>query len=66
MMRMSKQDFELIAKVLYANRPYSGADADAWDTWSDIVDGFAYALANTNDLFDRERFVRYCESGGYK
>ena len=51
-MSMSRQHFELVAKVLYES---SDLPADIHEL---IRERFACALATTNSRFDRERFLR--------
>ena len=59
--KMTRQHFELIARVLSAYRPaWSIEQCAAVDV---VVDAFADALAPTNPNFDRERFIRAAVHG---
>lgn len=56
---MERRHFELIARVLEEQKP-SGWDDLEDAMWRRIVHNFADALAPTNPLFDRERFLKAC------
>lgn len=61
---MTKKDFELIARVLCAQRPDLPTD-DMTDHGLDIVSGaFADELAATNPRFKRDLFLRACGVDG--
>jgi hypothetical protein len=56
-MSMTRQDFELIARVIKAQRkPHNDTD-----TLDRITREFAEALGDTNPRFDSQRFVEACE-----
>jgi hypothetical protein len=59
---MSRQHFELIARVLretprFRGEPFGEAVAEYRD---DLARAFAAELRATNPRFDRERFLRAC------
>lgn len=51
---MTKQDFELIARVLRQNGPDQQFELDR------LAGAFASALAATNSRFARDRFIAAC------
>lgn len=56
--RMTRMHFQVIAKALRDYQPAPGEDPNGvFDT---IVQGFADALAETNDRFDRKTFIEAC------
>jgi hypothetical protein len=60
---MSRKDFKLIAGILftYQPQPIEGNDVDAeLRLWTAIVERFAAELHQTNERFDRDRFVKAC------
>lgn len=54
---MTKRDFELIARVLKEAR---AKHAPHLPTHDRIARAMANALAHTNPLFDRQRFLKAC------
>jgi hypothetical protein len=56
---MTKRDFELIARLL-ANAHHDICGEVSREAANSIAEQFAVALTNTNDRFDRERFLRAC------
>ena len=55
---MSRKDFELIARVLRAQRDHA-TDAELWRL-DQTARAFADELSATNPRFDRVRFLRAC------
>ena len=55
-MSMTRQDFELIARVIKAQR----APHNDTETLDAITYEFAHALAETNPRFDTHRFIEAC------
>lgn len=55
-MSMTRQDFELIARVIKAQR----APHNDTKTLDEVTLEFAYALRDTNPRFDVERFKKAC------
>lgn len=70
---MTKKDFELIATALQEDaahlnralhrdyRNMTDWERGAYDQWSTTVLALADALATTNPLFNRERFLVLCQ-----
>ncbi len=57
-MKLTRQTFELIAEVI--DSLYMGHDD--WNRKLDqVTEAFADRLAETNDLFDRDRFISAAE-----
>ena len=54
-MKMSRQHFELIAEVLADTQPLE--IPAAINQWQKTISMFADKLAETNPLFDRDRFI---------
>jgi len=62
-MKVTKQHFELVARILHAAYPIEATDitkAVIEDTRRGIVYDFANAFAEENPRFDRDRFLRAC------
>lgn len=57
---MTRKDFELIARVLSDAHNALRADTTRDDVVEYVAKRMAVDLATTNDLFDRERFLRAC------
>lgn len=55
---MTKKDFELIARVFAT---HCSAPNNIREVVSSVADDMANALATTNPLFDRARFLAACE-----
>lgn len=65
MTKMIREHFNLIAKALNNVRP-SGHDRDSTlkeDQWAIDVEEIASALQQTNERFDRNRFINACKEG---
>ena len=61
---MTRKDFELIAEVLAERREAMGAEGYVSDSTLEhqiITEAFAGKLAETNPLFDRDRFINAAE-----
>jgi len=56
---MTRKDFELIAGILKAQRPFAQTD-DERNLLNDTVKVFAERLKATNQQFNAERFIRAC------
>jgi hypothetical protein len=53
---MTRKDFQLIADVIKGmNKPHNDSE-----TVAEIAYQFALTLADTNDRFDREKFLKAC------
>jgi hypothetical protein len=68
---MTRKDFDLIAAVLFAERPSfhkageyhdwsSVMDAGEYHRWSSVVVAMADRLVYTNPRFDRKKFLTAC------
>lgn len=56
---MTAQHFEFIAEVFASQKPPADDwDIDFYDQFGKMVRAFADALADTNPLFDRDRFLK--------
>lgn len=58
---MTKKDFELIARVLFAAKPAIGFEKER--QWTRTVNGFTEALAEHNPRFNLGKFERACKTG---
>lgn len=57
---MTKKDFEVIAKVIRGITSDGALCMDSEDDCRDFARQFADALAETNPLFNREKFASAC------
>ena len=61
---MTKKDYELIANVLYHQRPSHSSVIDHdMQRWVIMCNAFATALESTNPRFNRTRFLTACGAG---
>jgi ABC-type branched-subunit amino acid transport system ATPase component len=58
---MTRKDFELIAHVLRTSPHLRALDELAAEVRDSLAQEFANALANTNERFDRAKFLKACQ-----
>ncbi len=61
---LSRAHFRLIAGAFYMSKPRETNQVQRLAQWQIDVDMICEALATTNLVFDREKFHRWCHTGG--
>ena len=56
-MKLTRQHFQLIAEVLAETTTMNGPDGQEWIDLAYLRNQFANRLAETNEQFDRQRFI---------
>lgn len=61
---MSRKDYRMIARVIYdVRKGTSCCGVENHSTLAPIVEGLARMFVADNPRFDREKFVKACETG---
>lgn len=63
---MTKKDFEALASALHAVQPNPHSytyTPEQYGTWDMTVQSVANVCAESNDRFNRDRFLNWCENG---